>query len=418
MQNNLFRKKSLDNLSSPEQLDTLVQNVPSRGWIALATLAAIVFITILWSIYGLIPTKVQGNGILLKTSGIGKVYSTTSGMIKNIYINNGDEVKKGDLIATVSHPSRVIKVETTKDILNKLKEKYKKQSYQGKHDLEVLFGTFQREKKEIKSQIKSLFLKIKNIKKKIKNQEKLNEKGLITYQTLLKSKELLLKTQNDLRKAKNSLVLKNVEAFGKKRESEDKLEELNQKIISVKRDLRALVKNLKLESEIRSNYNGKVFEIPISEGTVINNGTNIAEIEKTGDKNDLEVVFFVSAMEGKMVEKSFVAQVSPSTVKKEEFGFIQASVKYVSSFPATRDALMNILNNNELTTSFLRNGPPIIIYAKLNKNADTFSGFQWSSSKGPEIYVTSGTLSSVEVTVRQQAPISLVIPMIKKGLGL
>ena len=87
-------------------------------------------------------------------------------------------------------------------------------------------------------------------------------------------------------------------------------------------------------------------------------------------------------------------------------------------FPATREALMNILNNSELTTSFLKNGPPIIIYAKLNKNSKSFNGFQWSSSRGPEIYITSGTLSSVEVTVRQQSPITLVVPLIKKGLGL
>ncbi len=327
-------------------------------------------------------------------------------------------VKKGDLIATVGHPLRMLKVDTKKDILNKLEEKYEKLEYQFKNDLSLAFGTIQREKNEVKAQIKSLLVKIQNIKHKIFNQKKLHKKGLITYQTLLKSEELLVKTENDLRKVKNVLVLKNVEAFGKKRAREDKLENLKQSILSEKRDLRELVKNLKLENEIKSTYDGKIFEIAVSQGSIIDSGTNIAVIEKNSDKNDLEVVFFVSAMKGKMIKKDFVAQVSPSVVKKEEFGFIQSSVRYVSSFPATRDALMNILNNSELVNSYLKNGPPIVIYAKLEKNSETFSGFKWSSSKGPDIHITSGTLSLVEVTVKRQAPITLVIPMIKKGLGL
>lgn len=418
MNNNIFRQKSLNNLSSPEKLDVLVQNVPAKGWLALLTLTIIVFITIIWSIFGSISTKVQGQGILLKTSGIGKIYSTTSGMLKKIYVRNGDIVKKGDLIATVSHPLEKTVIETKADALNKLEEEYERLLSRSINDLNLVFGTIHRGKEEIRSRISSLLAKKQNINMKISNQEKLRKKGLITYQSLLESKEILVKIQNEIKKAKNDLISKDIEAFGKKKAREDKLEEFKQNIISKKRNLNAMKKKLKFENEIKSTYDGKIFSIPVSEGTVIAIGTNIAEIEKTSGSNALEAIFFVSAMKGKMIKKDFLSQVSPLNVKKEEYGFIKSTVQYVSEFPATKEALMNILNNNILVESFLQEGPPIIVYAKLVKNSKTFSGYQWSSSKGPNIHITSGTLCMVQVTVKKQAPISLVIPIIQKNLGL
>ncbi|MFA7083538.1 MAG: NHLP bacteriocin system secretion protein [Arcobacteraceae bacterium] len=418
MSNTLFRQKNLDNLSSPEELDTLVYNVPSRGWLALGTLGSIIVIAIIWSIFGTISTKVKGNGILLKNAGTGKVYSSAAGTIKKIYIRNGDNIKKGDLIATIDHPLQLIKISTEKNALTLLEEKYKKTQYQSELDLSLVFGTLQRDKENIRINIDILNTKIKTIEEKIKTQKILYEKGLITFENLLESKELLSNTKNTLSKEKNNLVLKNIEAFDKKRERETKLEELNEQIINAKRAIRELENSLKIESEILSNYNGVVFGISTSEGSDVAKGENIADIEKAEDENDLEAVFFVSALEGKMIENGFLAQISPSITKKEEYGFIKSYVSSVAAFPANRETIMNILNNNELTNTFLKDTPPIIVYAKLEKSNSTFSGFQWSSSKGPSIHISSGTLCSVEVTVKEQAPITLVIPMLKKAIRI
>ena len=58
----LFRKSALEQLSSPEQLDRLLQVTNPKGWIALLAVWALLVMIIIWSIYYEIPTKEYGQG--------------------------------------------------------------------------------------------------------------------------------------------------------------------------------------------------------------------------------------------------------------------------------------------------------------------------------------------------------------------
>lgn len=63
--NSIFRRESLERLSSPEQLDQLMQVVNSRSWLALGALGALVSLAVGWSIWGRIPIMAAGKGILV-----------------------------------------------------------------------------------------------------------------------------------------------------------------------------------------------------------------------------------------------------------------------------------------------------------------------------------------------------------------
>ncbi|HEY9619164.1 MAG TPA: hypothetical protein V6C78_02290 [Crinalium sp.] len=85
----IFRKESLERLSSPEQLDQLMQVVRPRSWIPLASLGALVGVALLWSIFGRIPITATGKGILVHPNAssdelVGVVYfdSDQAGMIQ------------------------------------------------------------------------------------------------------------------------------------------------------------------------------------------------------------------------------------------------------------------------------------------------------------------------------------------------
>ncbi|HEY9647242.1 MAG TPA: hypothetical protein V6C88_12770 [Chroococcidiopsis sp.] len=65
---NIFRQKSLERLSSPEQLDQLMQVVNPRSWLSLAALGSLVLLTVVWSIVGRIPITATGKGILVRPS--------------------------------------------------------------------------------------------------------------------------------------------------------------------------------------------------------------------------------------------------------------------------------------------------------------------------------------------------------------
>lgn len=62
----IFRQESLERLSSPEQLDQLMQIVSPRSWLPLVTLSSLVLMTLLWSILGRIPVTATGRGLLVQ----------------------------------------------------------------------------------------------------------------------------------------------------------------------------------------------------------------------------------------------------------------------------------------------------------------------------------------------------------------
>jgi HlyD family secretion protein len=77
-----------------------------------------------------------------------------------------------------------------------------------------------------------------------------------------------------------------------------------------------------------------------------------------------------------------------------------------------------VLDNPDLVKSFAASGPLLALNVSLRIDKRTKSGFRWSSKGGPDIKVTLGTLASAQVIVREQPPITLVIPALKKFFGL
>ena len=98
---NLFRKESLERLSSPERLDQLMQVVSPKSWLPLSTLGSLVLVAIVWSIYGRIPITVEGRGVLIYPRKVLALQSKTPGQLLSLNVKVGDIVKKGDAIATI-----------------------------------------------------------------------------------------------------------------------------------------------------------------------------------------------------------------------------------------------------------------------------------------------------------------------------
>lgn len=69
----LFRKESLERLSSPEQLDQLMQIVSPKSWLPLGTLGVLVIGGLIWSVLGRIPITVTGDGLLVEAADSGEL---------------------------------------------------------------------------------------------------------------------------------------------------------------------------------------------------------------------------------------------------------------------------------------------------------------------------------------------------------
>ena len=74
-------------------------------------------------------------------------------------------------------------------------------------------------------------------------------------------------------------------------------------------------------------------------------------------------------------------------------------VQSISHYPATPEAMLNILRNEGLVKEFSQWGPSIAINAVLFADPETPSGFKWTSREGPPFKMDLGRVVLGEVVV-------------------
>lgn len=118
----IFRKKSLDKLSSPEQLDKMIVIHSPLSWLAIAGGGFMILAVLLWAVLGRVPISEEGNGILLGNGELNSVYAGTQGVITKTYVSGGDEVQAGDILFEVKNQETAYAVEKLKERIDKVEE--------------------------------------------------------------------------------------------------------------------------------------------------------------------------------------------------------------------------------------------------------------------------------------------------------
>jgi hypothetical protein len=99
----IFRKAALDRLASPDQLDQLMQLTSPRAWIALLGLGLLLFVALLWSLFGTLSTTVEGQGVLV--AEIQQLRATRAGVVQKFLVQSGDEVQEGQPLVQLAGKS-------------------------------------------------------------------------------------------------------------------------------------------------------------------------------------------------------------------------------------------------------------------------------------------------------------------------
>lgn len=359
----LFRKAALDKLSSPERLDVLMEVTSPAGWLALTALGVVVFLIIVWSVFGWIPTKVAGQGILIRGGAVLAVTSDNQGRLSQITVSPGDTLVRGQVVAKMSQDDLLSRIANQRALLADME---RQRSGFGTGGIEA------------------------RLQQKIAQQQALVERGLLTRSSLMA-------TQQELAALRQQ---------GAGRTSQ---------VEQLRRDIKDLENRAAAASQVVSPYAGRVLEIMTNVGDLIGPGARLLTLEEMNAP--IDAVMYIPAGEGKKIQPGMEVRVSPSTVKSEEYGFMIGEVTKVSDYPVTPEGLLRVLRNEALVESLAGSGAPIEVKVKLIPDPSTPSGFRWSSSKGPPLKVLSGTLCSGQVVVERKRPISYVLPIVKNALG-
>ena len=91
----------------------------------------------------------------------------------------------------------------------------------------------------------------------------------------------------------------------------------------------------------------------------------------------------------------------------------------VADGPTSKSAMLAKLSDEDLVETLTQQiGLPLEVNVALDATDATVSGFVWTSSEGPPTRISAGTMCSGSITVKTQSPIELLMPFIKRKLGL
>lgn len=416
MNTRIFRQVSLERLSSPEQLDQMLQVTSPRAWAGLVAIFVLLCAALVWGFKGTISTTAPGQGVIVRTGGVINVVTRGGGMVLSLNARVGDKIKANQVIATIAQP---VLSEKTRAIQEELAEAMRERD----HSLQIINDStklqveaLERQRANDELQIQELGDQVKLTNEQITADEQLVTKGLITRQQALEMKQKLVKIQDQIATLKAEVKQLDAQKFSIESAPQGEETTMLDRIANLQRDLAASRKELLMAENVISPYDGQVLELKVSSGSNVTMGQPILSIQP--DEHNLELVAYVSSSNAKDIKNGMEVQVSPTNIKREEYGFMRGDVVYVSDYPATPAALMRNFENESLTSALSASGPVTEVRVALHRDTKTPTGFEWSASKGPSTIITSGTICGIQIVTKRQQPISLVFPYIKKKLGV
>lgn len=406
---NIFRKTSLDRLSSPEQLDRLITVTSPRVWLVIITIGLVLACGIVWGIFGRIPVRVDTSGILLSSGGMSTVASTVSGTITDVNVKNGDTLSKGDVIAIIGEGDVVKQMNDKKEAIAVLETLTADSDWDNvKLPADLL------DVQQLGQQIKSAgsAAGYAGVDPKLALNEynaykELYASGAVSKAELDAKYSAYISAQSNY----SSQALSATQARAQFDTTKDA------KLKQLRSELEDLQSSIQTRYTIVAPEDCKVVSVKVDKGDVVAAGTQVASVAKTGsDVKVLEAVIYVPVSDGKKIKEGMSVKIYPTTVTKEEYGYMKGTVTEVPEYPVSSESVLNTLGNESLAQQLTGEGSPLEVRVDLVADENTVSGYAWSSKKGATVNVQNGTLCSAAVVVDEQSPASMVIPILKKKI--
>lgn len=407
----MFRKAAIEKVSSPEQLDQMMQVTSPMGWLALSTVGVVLFVVLIWSVVGTIPELVDGQGVLIRGERLSEVKASVGGTLVSISVNPDTEVAPGQVLAVIARDRTEIeeKITMKREQLNRLRAQHA-----GENSADEMNQARNQSMIGIKRS------ELASLRTQRQNQQELVNKGLKPGNVLFDFDRRISGVTGEI----NSLERENtmVRTRMAPRENEERQTEA---------EIQQLQNNLeRTTTEVRSPEAGRIVEVLKSANDKLREGDVLLRLEVVkatvaapGQREfcagNIHAVMYIAGNLAGKVKPGQAARVSPSDVKKEEYGFMVGQVAWVSNFAASPDDMREKLKNDSLVQTYRQNGPVFEARVCLTPDeANKFSGFRWSSSQGPPKRVDSGSMATASLVVDQRKPYTYVVPAVRRATGL
>jgi HlyD family secretion protein len=470
----IFRPAALEQLSVRESVDTPLRVTTLRTWVPLVCLGILVLVGLLWSVFGRIPMAVTGRGVLIRPGKVVNLQAPAAGQLQALYVREGDWVEKGKVVAALDQASlrqqleqeqaKLLKVRTEYDAIASLQQM---RSTLEKSIIELRSQDLTKRVKETQgladrireTNVESVKQQRQNIaraielgreisriqKDRLEQLQKLRAKSAVGSEELMQAEQNYLQALSrevELQGQQQQLDLRNEQVQDTYLDKMDKVSQLRSQLselhlqdkkleqqnlellttqklalLEVQRSIDRLELSLEKQGKITSEHTGRVLELTVGAGQVLTPGLKICTIVEEDQSSPLVCLTYFTGKEGKQILAGMNARIALDSVQRERYGCVIGAVRSVSPFPVSKEAAVNTIGNSELARVLMDKDRQIEVFLEPIPQADTASGYAWTSSKGPNLKLTAGSTATVQVTVESRAPITFVLPFLRQWMG-
>jgi HlyD family secretion protein len=416
-QNQIFRAAAIERLSSPEQLEEFVRITRPADWLATLVICLALAAIVTWGILGTIPTRVTGEGMLIGDGGaVVDAVSATGSRLSSVDVAVGDVVRQGQTVARLSQTEAEQRHRNALEVLEERERERQELAAATEKEIATKRNSFAAQKAALAQVIAIAEERASVLAAEVKTLEGMVSGGLATQPQAEEKRVELYAVQQRITDAKSDLLRIDAQSLDLETQRDHDRMEMQFRVNDARREANQLDVTLARDSQLLSPADGRVTEVKVSPGAVLAAGTPVLAIETAA--RGLRAVIFLPADQGKTIKGGMEVRVEPSTVKREEYGSLIGTVESISEFPVTPERMDAVLHNVALVSRFSNQGPLFECVVALKTDAAATSGYRWSSGVGPPLILTEGTLARAEITTRERPPIDLVIPLIKRLVGV
>jgi len=413
----LFRKSALERLTSPERLDTLMTVTRPRGWLALLAVGLVLGGALVWGFIGRTQETIEGSGILLRRGGLAEIQSTGAGTISATAVRADDIVAPGAIVARLAQPELERAIAQAEARVQSLER-------QALESGRLITGGRELEITSVDEQIRQtgqtqrhLRDQMAYLKERLTAQQEAVKRGLINRDVPQETNQEISRLQDAIAALDAQRIQLTARAASSRNEASQGLFAIENQLRAERQQLELLRLQFERTSVIRSEQGGRVIEMLAERGDTLQVGTPLLSIDLP--EQELDCLLFVP-LSGKEVQPGMAVHVTPAGVNWEEYGYMVGKVREVSRNPLSPTAMNVYLRNPTLVEQFSRQGASYLVYIELEKDPASRQRYQWkwTSGDGPPYDFGGGTLLSGTVTIQEHAPITLVVPALRRWLGV
>jgi HlyD family secretion protein len=338
-------------------------------------------------------------------------------------VSENQRVKVGDTIAIVDVPDLALQLENAHQAVREADSMYRKLIATNNKVTKLERAAGPSEKKSDALAAQAAQQRLENSQQMAESTKMLLDKGLVTRNEYHSKLDAVLKAQEDLLRLRASELNGSKQQTQVEFQREQELLRVEAQLTAAIRSTRELALRYQQASTVTATCAGRVTQISVAEGMPVTSGETVAMIEAdsgvVASASEMLVAIFVPPALGKKVKPGMVVNVVPTSVEAAEFGSMTARARWISDYPLDASGVRRFISNEGVMNYFgISQEPPIGVLAILDVDPNNPSGYRWTSGRGPDVRITTGTVCNCNIVVDENPPIALLLPWLKRTLGL